>query len=456
MKDNKGNPGIAADTTGAAVREKRTGLDRILYWSGYPSKLHVLSYLVLAVLVYFAFNPARQAEGNLTTEVVWKLWWPGLSFILLVGGRIWCGVCPFGGLADLAARLRQPSSSPPRLFRQAGPWLGIVSVFFFGIAFLALGLEMNAAATGGILVGMAALSFGFSLAYKGRNFCRYLCPIGMITRVYSFFSWLTVRGGGGVRPAVSCPVGQSPASLRQPSQCHLCGTCTQEPLRGIRTATGFAGIRLPARAEFGRVEATLSVVLLGLMASDTVRMTPLFARYQRNALPYFNFNYRLSVIVGVAGLTTLLLVGSLLLTRLLARRSGSGASIYRSLGFALLPLTFGVFMALALQHLWSGTWPSLQTIAAETRLLDWTGHMPPDDVYFVSIPLKLIQFTFLAVGFWFSLRLAGKTLAESSDEALAAHSAKVNDSQGAPRQPVILLPAGAISLLFLLPMSGAC
>lgn len=456
MTDNSGNSSRPSDSSGGAGSAERTGLDRILYWSGYPSKLHILLYLILAILVYFAFNPARQAEGNLATEVVWKLWWPGLSFMMLIGGRVWCGVCPFGGLADLAARLRQPSSAPPRLFRQAGPWLGIVSVFFFGIAFLALGLEMNAVATGGILVGMAALSFGFSLAYKGRNFCRYLCPIGMITRVYSFFSWLTVRGGGGARPAVSCPVGQSPASLRQPSQCQLCGTCTKEPLSGVRTATGFAGVRLPARAEFGRVEATLSVVLLGLMASDTVRMTPLFARYQRNALPYFNHNYRLSVIAGVAGLTAVLLVGSLLLTRLLARRSGSGAGIYRSLGFALLPLTFGVFMALALQHLWSGTWPSLQTIAAETRLLDWTGHMPPDDVYFVSIPLKLIQFTFLSVGLWFSMRLAGRTIMADTSETRATASETTKTATEAPRQPIILFAAGAISLLFLLPMSGAC
>lgn len=448
-------PSDAPQPGDGSIASKRTGFDRVLYWSGYPWSLHVLFYAVLAVLVFFSFYPPRQAEGNLATEVVWKLWWPGLPFLLLIGGRVWCGVCPFGGLADLAAKLRRPRSAPPRWFRKAGPWLGVISVFLFGLAFLALGLEMNTAATGGILIGMAALAFGSSLAYKGRNFCRYLCPVGMITRVYSFFSWLKVSGSGGARPAVSCPVGQSPASLRQPSQCHLCGACTTAARAGVRTGTGFAGTRLPARSEFGRVEATLSVVLLGLMSADSVRMTTLFARYQRHFLPYFNYNYRLSVIVGVASLTTLLLVAVTLLSRVLARRTGAGDDSYRSLGFSLLPLTFGVFLALALQHLWSGLWPSLQTIAAESRLVDWTGHMPPQDVYFVSIPLKVIQFAFLAVGLVLALRLAGKTIfAETSAAAGSGRTAR--SGPAVARRPAILFAAGAIGFLFLLPMSGAC
>jgi len=436
----------------------RGGIDRLLYWRRYPASLHAAFYLTLAVLVFFAFYPPRQAEGNLATEVVWKLWWPGLSFLLLAAGRVWCGVCPFGGLSDLAARLRRPRHAPPGFIRKAGPWLGVVSVFLFGIAFLALGLEGNAAATGVILVGMAALAFGLSLAWKGRNFCRYLCPIGMITRVYSFFSWMRVRGGGGRRPAMACPVGQSPASLRQPSQCHLCGACTKEGSAGVRTFTGFAGARLPARTEFGRVEATLSIVMLGLMAADSVRMTPLFARYQRGALPWFGFNYRLSVIVGVAALTALLLASFALVSRLLARRPGGAESVFRSLGFSLLPLTFGVFMALALQHLWSGAWPSLQTIAAESRLLDWTGHMPPEDVYFVSIPLKIIQFVFLAVGLGWSLRLAGRTLQPGREKPGPVPLEVAPHKSGATslKRPVILLAAGGISFLFLLPMSGAC
>lgn len=437
--------------------DRYTGLDRLLYWRLYPSTLHYALFLVLAVLAFFAFFPERQAEGNLANEIVWKLWWPGLSFLVLLGGRIWCGVCPFGGLADMAARLGKPTGLPPAIVRKTGPWLGVVSVFLFGLAFLALGLEGNAVATGIILVGIAVLAFGLSLVYRGRNFCRYLCPVGMITRVYSFFSLIRVRGGGMKRRPQACPAGQSPASLLQPSQCQFCGVCTKKESPGIRTYTsrGEGGmLRLPTRVEFGPVEATLSVLLLGLMAADSVRMTPLFARFQQAALPYIAYNYRLTVIIGVSGLTALLLAASLLASRLLAVNGTEQGKVFRSLGFALLPLTLGVFMALALQHLWSGAWPSLQTIAAETRLIDWSGHMPPENVYFFSVPLKIVQFAILSIGLWFSLKLAGRLLPVAS--ATVPVQASMSGDSRINQKPVVLLAAAGLGFLFLLPMSGAC
>jgi hypothetical protein len=33
-------------------------------------------------------------KANLTTLVVWGLWWPGMIAVALVFGRAWCTVCP--------------------------------------------------------------------------------------------------------------------------------------------------------------------------------------------------------------------------------------------------------------------------------------------------------------------------------------------------------------------------
>lgn len=423
-----------------------TGFNRLLYWRLFPGLFHALLYAALAVLVYFAFNPARQAEGNLANEMVWKLWWPGLPFILLLGGRVWCSVCPFGGVSDLAGKLRrQQQHTPPSLIRRWGPWLGSLSVFGFGLAFLALGLEENAGATGEILIGMAVLAFGMSILYRGRTFCRYFCPVGMITRVYSFLSWLK-PGGSGVRyQAAACPVGQSPESLRQPSQCHLCGTCTRPGVPGgIQATFGPGAGRLPGRLEFGRPEAALSLLLLGLMAADSVRMTSLFARFQQFALPYFSYNYRLSVVAGVSSLVGVVLALQLLGSWLGSRRT-KDTRAFEGIAFSYLPLSLGVFLSLALQHLWSGLWPSLQTVLAESRIIDWTGHMPPTNVYFTSIPLKSIQFLLLGVGLYMSWRITRKGLGDG-------------DAQGgaAARRFMVLTAAAGFGTLFLLPMSGAC
>lgn len=435
------------------TRKQYSGIDALLGWRMYPGLLHVLFYVFLAILVYFAFAPGQRGEGNLATELVWKLWWPGLPFVMLLGGRIWCGVCPFGGVADTAGRMRKKQSSAPKLVRRAGPWLGVASVFLFGLSFLALGLEMNASATGLILIGMTAAAFGLSLFWRGRSFCRYLCPVGMITRVYSFFSWIRPRGSG-MRPAGDkhCPVGQAPATLRQPSQCQLCGTCSanSEP-GGITTSFSYGSPRQPGTTEFGKVEAALSLLLMGLMAADTVRMTSMFAGFQQAMLPSFSYNYRFTVVAGVTGLVTAV-IGLTILAALIAGRRHRAAAVFTGISFALLPLTLGVFLSLAAQHLWSGGWPALQTMLVEFRIIDWSGHMPPTNVYFFSWPLKLFQMGLLGTGMVLSLWLAGKTISSTVDRKTGGAGGRTVWAYRA----ITLLAAGGFGFLFILPMSGAC
>lgn len=434
-------------------RKQNGGIDALLGWRMYPGLLHSFLYAFLAVLVYFAFAPGQRGEGNLSTELLWKLWWPGLPFVMLLGGRIWCGVCPFGGVADMAGRLSKKRPAAPKALRRAGPWLGVASVFLFGLSFLALGLEMNAGATGLILIGMTAAAFGLSLFWRGRSFCRYLCPVGMITRVYSFFSWIRPRGSG-IRMAGDkrCPVGQAPTALKQPSQCQLCGTCsTNGKPGGITTSFSPGSPRLPGATEFGQVEAALSLLLMGLMAADSVRMTSMFARFQQAMLPSFGYNYRLSVVAGVAGLVTAV-IGLTILAAIIAGKRRRAASVFTGIGFSILPLTLGVFLSLSVQHLWSGGWPALQTMLVEFRLIDWSGHMPPTNVYFFSWPLKLIQLGLLGTGLMLSLWLGGKAISGMVD-------GKTGEADGKmvwARRSITLLAAGGFGFLFILPMSGAC
>ncbi|MEK6536201.1 MAG: hypothetical protein AABZ63_01805, partial [Actinomycetota bacterium] len=185
------------------------------------------------------------------------------------------------------------------------------------------------------------------------------------------------------------------------------------------------------------------------------------------ALPYLDYNYRLTVVLGVSGLVGTILLLQLGVARLLGGRvqitgvagdgtspAGDGenagvknssagkalSSSFNAMAFSFLPLTLGVFLSLSLQHLWSGAWPSLRTVLLESRLIDWSGHMPPTNVYFVSIPLKLLQLALLGMGLYFSLGLARK------DKRAGALS----------RSAVVLAAFSGFGFLFLLPMSGAC
>jgi hypothetical protein len=236
----------------------------------------------------------------------------------------------------------------------------------------------------------------------------------------------------------------------QPSQCQLCGNCsTSDKPGGITTGFSLGSPRIPKSVEFGKVEAAMSLMLLGLMAADSVRMTPIFARFQRAALPVFGYDYRLTVVVGVTGLVAMV-TGLTLLGSIVAGRGRRIGSAFTSLGFTFLPLTLGVFLSLAAQHLWSGGWPALQTMLVEFRLIDWSGHMPPTSVYFFSWPLKLIQLGLLGSGLMLSLWLAGRQAGAGADAPTADPKAAWS------RRGITLLAAGGFGYLFILPMSGAC
>src|SRR4030042_1150380 len=104
----------AAGPGGLEGRRRRgAGIDPLLRWRYYPRLFHWLFFAATVVLAYFAFAPGQKGEGNLATEVVWRLWWPLLPFVLLIGGRIWCGVCPFGGVSDAAGRFRKSRKAAP-------------------------------------------------------------------------------------------------------------------------------------------------------------------------------------------------------------------------------------------------------------------------------------------------------------------------------------------------------
>ena len=445
-----------AGLAGQASRNPReggghSGIDVLLRWRMYPGLLHLFFYAMLAVIVYFAFAP-QHSEENIATALVWKLWWPALPFLILLGGRIWCGVCPFGGAADAAGRLRKNQPHAPRVIRSAGPWLGLASVFLFGLSFLSFGLEANARATGLILILMTTAAFGLSLLWRGRSFCRYLCPVGLITRVYSFFSMIRVSGSGiGHAGGKRCPAGQAPAALRQPSQCQLCGGCLKcDGPGGVTTSFSLGSPRQPASKEFGAIEAGISLLLMGLMAADSVRMTSLFARFQQAMLPFFGFNYRLTVVAGVTGLAAA--VAGLAVLVLFIAKPGRRLLTLTGASFTVLPLTLGVFLSLAVQHLWSGGWPALQTMLVEFRLVSWSGHMPPTNVYLFSWPLKLMQLGLLGTGLMLSLSLAGKRLPGKDSATTSASSGRTAWMHRA----VILASAAGFGFLFILPMSGAC
>ena len=76
---------------------------RILMSPAFPVTIQVLVLIGVVALAVngFGIGPGMKGDElltlrktNLTTLVVWGLWWPGMIAVALFLGRVWCTVCP--------------------------------------------------------------------------------------------------------------------------------------------------------------------------------------------------------------------------------------------------------------------------------------------------------------------------------------------------------------------------
>ena len=94
---------------------------------GFPLTLQVIA---LAAVVFLVVNGLGRGLGmradelmtfrktNLTTLVVWGLWWPGMIAMALLLGRAWCTVCPMelvNRVDDATGRSGQPLGKSARV-----------------------------------------------------------------------------------------------------------------------------------------------------------------------------------------------------------------------------------------------------------------------------------------------------------------------------------------------------
>ena len=219
---------------------------RVLRWRGLQPAL-ILPMLFGFVLVILAGLIGTPAGGsNFAIIFVWIVWF-ALLMILLVpfAGRLWCVVCPIPAPGEWLQRRRivargvgRPVSLGlkwPRLFDNI--WLQ--NAMFLGVAIFS-GLVLTLPwVTGVALVVAVLLALGLSLAYEGRIFCRYLCPVGGFIGLYSLVSPLELRIKDmavcrahrdkecwvGNDEGYGCPWLVRPWQLRRNPPCGLCTEC---------------------------------------------------------------------------------------------------------------------------------------------------------------------------------------------------------------------------------------
>ncbi len=266
---------------GGIALERRPLLRQILRSRLFPWVLQPVTLAGLLVAIVAGFWGTAVGSRNFALVYIWIVWWGLLVlFLLPLGGRLWCSVCPLPLPGEWLARrgllrVREKVPRPPLRWPPALRNIWLQNAIFVGMATLsALVLTLPyltaiALATFLLLATLAALLF------PRRAFCRYLCPVGGMIGLYALLSPLQLRVRDpevcrehrekdclrGNNAGYGCPWGVYPGTLERNSGCGLCTECLKTcPLENVTLRLGRPGEGLLSKARWD--EAFKGFILL--------------------------------------------------------------------------------------------------------------------------------------------------------------------------------------------------
>jgi NosR/NirI family nitrous oxide reductase transcriptional regulator len=315
---------------------------------------------------------------NFGTAITWYVWFCLVFVLMVVIGRAWCAMCPFGGFAEWVQRrtfwrrtqktLGLGLKFPEPLARYG--FLLPVAAFlaltwieeFFNIA-----SPGNPADTSWMVVGIVGSALIFFLVFERRAFCRYLCPlttlIGTVGSMGSVAGFRTrdrdvcltcqtkdcMRGGEN---GFGCPWYTWPGSADSNLYCGLCSECYKacpEGNIGLFLQKPLTSVVAPTRR---RADVAWAIaVLWGLVLYQQINATNLYADLDNwlNSVLHFPHYPNPVTYVGLIGLLALATAGVVrLISELFARRdlkfAQDGHFLDRRSRFRayFMPITYGL------------------------------------------------------------------------------------------------------------------
>jgi len=174
-----------------------SGLGRALVGARwFPLALQIGALLVVGALVVNGVGLGLDMDGatlktfrktNLTTLVVWGLWWPGMIAVVLAFGRAWCTVCPMelvNRLADaLARKVGWPRARLGALLR--GGWMIVLLYLVLQLGVVGFAVHRVPHHSAVLLLTLLGGALLTGLVFRHpRSFCRAFCPANALLSVY--------------------------------------------------------------------------------------------------------------------------------------------------------------------------------------------------------------------------------------------------------------------------------
>jgi len=276
-------------------------LGSLIAWSGFPLVFQIaaLAGMVLLGVNGWGVGLDQGADGlmtlrktNLTTLVVWGIWWPVMIALAVFVGRAWCTVCPMELVSRLGDTLARKVGWPrARLttFLKAG-WLVLAAYLVLQLLVAGLSIHRLPHYTSLMLIALGGLAFLSGLVFSHpRAFCVAVCPASALLSVYGRFTPLQLnRPDPSVcaecksRECVknvnryrfdkrSCPSLVRPYDRQQSDGCVLCFQCAKVcPQENIGFGLVRPGVEVRRQRLLRPFEAGFVMVAAGFVSHELI------------------------------------------------------------------------------------------------------------------------------------------------------------------------------------------
>jgi transcriptional regulator with AAA-type ATPase domain len=318
------------------------------------SFLRGLTLVSFVAAIALCITAGTTTAGRLANGFIWTTWEPVVFGLFLLGGALWCTVCPLSTAGRLAKSVVHIDRSPPSwLSGQLAATLPIIG--FFAILWVEWIFHMTEVPRGSgfLLLALIFSSIVLCVIYEREVWCRYICPLGRLAVVLAPAAPVSLAADRklcastctthecyrGAKKIPGCTVFHHPLMTSEAHHCKLCGDCLQSC---PHESTGIF-LRPPTQGAWrlggsGSYPSAFAVTLLLL--------APLFLAAETTEV------MKQPVILTASGFGAIL-IGILIgwrLPKLLGRRGDNSAAAHR-VAASMAVLAWGPLMAVQLRNI---------------------------------------------------------------------------------------------------------
>jgi len=255
-------------------------IKKFVTWKHFRTVFIVPTLVIFVAIIVLGILDVQDGRRNIATIYTWTLWWSMIIFSFIILGRLWCMMCPFAFIADMAQKVVS-------LGRKLPSWMRNMGIQTFGfialtLAFSLLGFASKPFVTAMVILAILTGAIVFSIVYERRSFCRHICPIGAVIGLYSAVSPLTLVTKSKSRCAAhlkktcaaACPMLEAPQEKDNNVYCNFCMKCLPAcPSGNLTLRLKPLGSDLYRTTRRPLSEAIASLFLLGVIIVETLTMT---------------------------------------------------------------------------------------------------------------------------------------------------------------------------------------